>query len=95
MKLLCVVNRFLQKLLSEGFKGMTLTLCVQWEEAAHALSESRFDMVIIHGEVVEDEVLPILLWSAASQLRLLGTKGIFVGLSLEGIKILSQYYINR
>ena len=92
MKLLCVVNRFLQKLLSEGFKGMTLTFCVQWEEAARALAESRFDMVIIHGEVVEDEVLPILLWSAASQLRLLGTKGIFVGLSLEGIKILSQYY---
>lgn len=92
MKLLCVVNRFLQKILTEGFRGMTLTFCVQWDEAAHALAQSRFDMVIIHGEAVEDEVLPILLWSAASQLRLLGTKGIFVGLSVEGGKILSQYY---
>ena len=92
MKLLCVVNHFLQKILTEGFRGMTLTFCVQWDEAAHALAQSRFDMVIIHGEAVEDEVLPILLWSAASQLRLLGTKGIFVGLSVEGGKILSQYY---
>ncbi|MBQ1266829.1 MAG: DUF4388 domain-containing protein [Proteobacteria bacterium] len=92
MKLLCVVNRYLQKFLTEGFRGMTLTFCVQWDEAAHALAQSRFDMVIIHGEAVEDEVLPILLWSAASQLRLLGTKGIFIGLSLEGGRVLSQYY---
>ncbi len=92
MKLLCVVNRFLQKCLTDGLNGANLTFCSQWDEAASALTQSQFDFVIIWGELVEDEAHPILLWSAASQLRLLRVPAVFIGLQHDASMILKQFY---
>ena len=83
MKLLCVVNRFLQKCLSEGLSGVTLTFCVQWDEASYELTQNEYDCAIVLGELVEDDVMPILFWSVASQMRLLNVPVVFVGLGRE------------
>ena len=92
MKLLCVVNRFLQKCLSEGLSGVTLTFCVQWDEASYELTQNEYDCAIVLGELVEDDVMPILFWSVASQMRLLNVPVVFVGLGRESSSVLAQYY---
>ncbi len=92
MKLLCVVNRYLQKFLTEGLRGSELIFCAQWDEAARELTSSKFDLALVYGELVEDDVQPLQIWSAASQLRLLGVKTIFIGLSYDGTRIINEFY---